>query len=33
MEKVDGMNESSKLKRRKNELWDVRNHWQMVEEA
>jgi len=27
------MNESSKLKRRKNELWDVRNHWQMVEEA
>jgi hypothetical protein len=33
MEKVDGMNESNKLKRRKKKLWDVKNHWPMVQEA
>ncbi len=33
IEMVNDVNELSKLKRRKVELWDVRNHFQMVEEA
>jgi hypothetical protein len=33
IEMVNGVNELSKLKRRRVELWDVRNHWQMVEKV
>ncbi len=33
IEIVNDVNESSKLKRIRVELWDARNHWQMVEEA
>jgi ribosomal protein L5 len=33
IEMVNGVNELSKLKRRRVELWDVRNHWQIVEKV
>jgi hypothetical protein len=33
IEMVNGVNELCKLKRRRAELWDVRNHWQMVEKV